>query len=93
MTIPFERTRALVQTKELLRDLQDPKKTPRIPKALRARAQALERHFPTLMNIEQAHEALPGVYGPVPPFSRMTGSATVTGVLDAASQAGQGSDA
>lgn len=83
MTIPFERTRALVSTKEFLEALLDPTATPKIPRAVRGRAKALLRHYPTLFDIEQAHKALPDVYGPVPPFSRLSGTASTVGVIAA----------
>lgn len=40
MATPFSRTKALVQTKELLQQLADAQ-TPDVPEALRSRAQAL----------------------------------------------------
>lgn len=46
MTIPYERTRAVVQTEEFLLSLIDPKKTPRIPLAIRQEAHRLLRHYP-----------------------------------------------
>lgn len=87
MTIPFERTRALIQTRELLKRLEDPTETPRVPRWLREEARALLRHFPDYSAIEMAHKALPHLYGPVPPFSRLAGSPEVLGVV-AASTAG-----
>lgn len=75
MTIPHERTRALVFTLRFLQDLQDPNATPRVPRALRERARALERHFPTLAAVDLAHLALPHLYGPVAPFLRGASSA------------------
>lgn len=82
MTVAFERTRALVKTKELLQRLQDLALTPDVPAWLREEAAALLRHFPTYADIELAHQAHPEVFGPVPPFSRISGSATVRGVID-----------
>lgn len=66
MTVPSERTRALIHTYELLRRLQDPKETPRVPRWLRAHAKALLRHFPDYSSIQLAHRALPHLFGPVP---------------------------
>ena len=83
MTIPYERTRALIEAYELLRRLQDPQDTPRAPRWLREEARKLLRHYPTYATIELAHKALPHLFGPVPPFSRLTGSADVQGVIDA----------
>jgi hypothetical protein len=83
MTIPFERTRALVQTKQFLEAMLDPKETPRVPRWMRGRAKALLRHYPGLCEIEMAHKALPEEFGPVPTFSRLSGTADVLGVIDA----------
>jgi hypothetical protein len=87
MTIPSERTRALIQTYELLKHLQDPKATPRVPHWLREHARGLLRHYPDYAAIGMAHHALPHLYGPVPPLSRLSGGADVSGGI-AASIAG-----
>ncbi len=52
MTIPSERTRAVNYTYEFLRDLMDPKKTPRVPKDVRRRASSLLRHYPSRLDME-----------------------------------------
>lgn len=78
MTTPFERTRALVQTKAFLQELMQHE-----DESLRNEARRLLRHYPALAEIELAHLALPQFFGPVPPFSRLSGSADVRGVLDA----------
>jgi hypothetical protein len=67
VTIPCERTRALTHTYELLKRLQDPRDTPRVPRWLRGHAKALLRHYPDYSAIQMAHRALPHLYGPVPP--------------------------
>lgn len=46
MTLPDERYRAIIYTKNFLRDLLDPKVTPKVPKHIRQRASSLLRHFP-----------------------------------------------
>lgn len=46
MTIPIERYYSIVNTQEFMRDLMDPSKTPRIPKAIRRRAASCLRHYP-----------------------------------------------
>ena len=51
MTIPYERTRSLIQTRELLQRLQDPKETPRVPRWLRGRAKSLLKHYPNYADI------------------------------------------
>jgi len=78
MTIPFERTRELVQTKEFLEAMLDPKQTPRTPRRMRGKAKAILRHYPSLFEIKMAHQALPDEFGPVPPFSRMHEEAEIT---------------
>lgn len=83
MTTPFERTRATIETYELLKRLQDPRETPRVPLWLRDEARALLRHYPNYSTIELVHKALPIFFGPTPPFSRLSGTADVQGVIDA----------
>lgn len=79
MTIAFERTRALVQTKEFLEAMLDPKQTPKVPRWMRGKAKALLQHYPGLGGIEMAHRALPEIFGPVPPFYPLGGTADVQG--------------
>lgn len=86
MTVPFERTRALIQTKEFLEAMMDPRRTPRTPKWMRGKAKSLLRHYPGLAEIEAAHKALPDEFGPVPPFSRLSGGGTTLAAVDAAKQ-------
>lgn len=83
MTVPYERTRALVHTKELLQQLLDPKLTPRVPAWLRREAESLLRHYPTYANLDLVHGALPEWFGPAPRFSRLSRSSTTQGVIDA----------
>lgn len=59
MTLPFERTRAVVQTEEFLKDLMDPKKTPGVPKLIRNQAKSLLRHYPTKFDMEMASQMEP----------------------------------
>ena len=78
MTIPFERTRALVECKRFLAELEDPARAPRDPGELRLIATWLLRHYPSLHDIDAAHSALPDLFGPVPPFSRARGKTAIT---------------
>lgn len=87
MTTPYERTRALVLTKEFLRRLSS-LGDDAVPLAIATEAEALLRHYPTLQDIELAHRANPELYGPVPPFHRVVQNPEIRGVLDA-SQAGE----
>jgi hypothetical protein len=84
VTIPYERTRATLETRDFLRELQDPQLTPRVPASVREIARKLSRHYPGFAEIELAHKALPHLFGPVPPFSRMTGDSQIVGVIEAA---------
>lgn len=52
MTIPAERTRAVVNTEQFLYDLLDSRKTPRVPRDIRLRAAALLRHYPNRWDME-----------------------------------------
>lgn len=54
MTTPAERTRAVLSTEEFLAELLDPRKTPRVPSALRERARRLLRHYPTAFELASA---------------------------------------
>ena len=47
MTVPVERTNAVINTQKFLLELLDPKKTPRVPRSVRRQALHLLRHYPT----------------------------------------------
>lgn len=47
MTVPIERTNAVINTHSFLRDLTNPKITPRVPKSVRLYAMSLLRHYPS----------------------------------------------
>lgn len=47
MTLPCERTQAVLRVERFLMDLRDPKKYPRVPKAVRQEASRLLRHYPS----------------------------------------------
>lgn len=83
MTIPFERTRSILETRQFLQELTRPRETPRVPAAVREIARKLLRHYPGYPEIELAHQALPHLFGPVPPFSRLVGGPQTLGVIDA----------
>ena len=69
MTEPHQRTRALLETKQFLYELQDPKLMPRVPAAVRKLAGKLLQHYPSYADIELVHKKLPLIFGPSPPFS------------------------
>jgi len=51
MTLPIERTLAVIRTEKFLIDLRDPKKYPRVPKIVREEAHRLLRHYPSKYNM------------------------------------------
>jgi hypothetical protein len=52
MTLPIERTNAVLRTEKFLIDLCDPKKYPRVPREVRKEAQRLLRHYPSQYNMK-----------------------------------------
>jgi len=69
MTTPYERTRALLETKQFLYELRDPKLMPRVTAAVRKLAGKLLQHYPSYSDIELVHKKLPLIFGPSPPFA------------------------
>lgn len=64
MTLPSERTNAVLRAERFLIDLRDPKKYPRVPKAVREEAHRLLRHYPSqyhMMYIEDSFEPLESI--------------------------------
>ncbi|NBP13535.1 hypothetical protein EBU95_03935 [bacterium] len=47
MTLPDERTNAVLKTRNFLLDLLNPKKTPKVPKNIRKEAAWLLKHYPS----------------------------------------------
>ena len=66
MTLPYERTRAVLQTREFLQSLVANETA---PKVFRDQAHQLLRHYPSLMDLEQANRleerGAIGMAGPV----------------------------
>ena len=61
MTLPNERTNAVLNVRRFLVDLLDPKKYPRVPSEVRKKASRLLKHYPTqfdMMEIEGRFEPL-----------------------------------
>lgn len=46
MTLPHERHRAILNAREFLLSLLDPKRTPRVPREIRLRARSALKHYP-----------------------------------------------
>jgi hypothetical protein len=62
MTLPDERYRAIRQTREFLRDLLDPRKTPKVPKEIRQRASRALRHFPSEYDMGIVANEMTGIF-------------------------------
>lgn len=62
MTLPDERYRAVKMAEQLLKDLCDSSKTPRVPKLIRARASGCLRHYPGTWDMDRAAHAAPEVF-------------------------------
>lgn len=82
MTVPIERTRSLVYAHAFLKDLLNPKITPRVPTDVRATAQWLLRHYPDPGTVQYAHNLCPVLFGPLPEDmpSRLDATHLVAGV-------------
>ncbi len=57
MTMPSERTQAVLRVERFLMDLRNPKKYPRVPKAVREEASRLLRHYPSKYHMEYIDES------------------------------------
>jgi hypothetical protein len=64
MTMPNERTRAVMQTREFLRDLATGNWPTELPLSVQREARRLLRHYPRTHDMQLAHLALPTWYGP-----------------------------
>lgn len=64
MTLPDERFRAVIAASNLLHDLLDNKKTPRVPKAIRQRAYSVLRHYPSYWDLNRASQGASDVFQP-----------------------------
>ena len=59
--MPSERTQAVLRVERFLLDLRNPKKYPRVPKAVREEAIRLLKHYPSqfdMMYIDESFEPL-----------------------------------
>ena len=62
MTLPNERYAAVTRTEQFLRDLMDPKKTPRVPRDIRQQAYYCLRHYPSKWNMDVVATRTPSVF-------------------------------
>ncbi len=86
MTSPYERTRAVVQTREFLRELQC---MTEVPQSVREQAGLLLRHYPNLKDLEAAHLGAPDIWGPAPPLPRFSASLETVGAIGTVSHVQQ----
>ena len=63
MTLPNERRNSINRARDFLRDLLDPKKTPRVPRSIRQEARSVLKHFPGEYHMEKAKEIAPELFG------------------------------
>jgi hypothetical protein len=61
MTVPVERTNAVIRTEKFLISLLDPKKTPRVPLSVRKDAKSLLRHYPSEFDMNTIADREDGV--------------------------------
>jgi hypothetical protein len=59
MTTPNERTRSLKLAQNFLLKILDPKKSPKVPKAIREEAASILKHYPTDFHIDEAGRMCP----------------------------------
>jgi hypothetical protein len=57
MTLPHERTRAVINTATFLTNLMNPKETPGVPKHVRQYAAHMLKHYPTTHDMYVTSEA------------------------------------
>lgn len=62
MTLPDERYRAVIRTRQLLANLCNPQHTPRVSKLIRSEARSCLRHFPTEWDLHEAAMDAPHVF-------------------------------
>ncbi len=57
MTLPYEEQNSINYTRDFLWDLLNPKKTPKVPKAVRKHALHLLRHYPAFYRVAYYFDA------------------------------------
>lgn len=65
MSLPYEKTNAVLATQDFLYALLDPKKTPKVPKTVRKWASRCLRHYPHGYEMEIAATKCPKVFGKI----------------------------
>jgi hypothetical protein len=62
MTLPDERYRSVVRTRQLLLNLCNPEHTPRVPKIVREEAMNCLRHFPSEWEMKETADLAPRMF-------------------------------
>jgi len=62
VTLPNERYNAVKYARDFLRDLLNPKATPKVPRAVRERAYRVLKHFPGEYDMEMIAEGMQGIF-------------------------------
>ncbi|MBL0719732.1 hypothetical protein JI742_07505 [Piscinibacter sp. Jin2] len=77
MTTPYERTRALLETRQFLDELTSSESTPGVPDEIRCLARQLLRHYPGVRELDLAHKALPMFFAAALPPPNPTTAAAI----------------
>lgn len=72
MTLPNERYNAIKRTEQFLKDLMDPKATPRVPKEIRKQAYYCLRHFPGNYDLDVLATKCPEVLETANPIDELS---------------------
>jgi hypothetical protein len=62
MTLPDERFRAVIRTREFLLNLCNPQHTPRVPKIIREEAKWCLRHYPDYYDMNKVSQTSPDIF-------------------------------
>ena len=62
MTLPDERYRAVLLTREFLMELLDTRLYPKVPSRVRDKARACLRHYPSTWDMQAASRGVPEVF-------------------------------
>lgn len=72
MTLPCERYNAIKYTEQFLKDLMDPKKTPRVPQEIRKQAYHCLRHYPGGYHLDMLATMCPTVLETQTPIDELS---------------------
>ena len=72
MTLPYERFHAVTRTEQFLKDLCDPKKTPRGPRDIRQQAYYCLHHYPSKYYMDITATKVPNVFETPDPVDELS---------------------